>query len=1187
VLLHLPDARQVLHLLRLRLPIQAHLTGYRLSEKKGILFCGPARLYVHEADARGRVTIMADRSLTQAARQLLRHLSRQVETPPSSDAQLLAQFVERRDEDAFAELVKRHGPMVLGICRRILQQVHDAEDAFQATFLLLARKAATIRSQDSLASWLGRVACRVALSAREKVARQQSSERQVTSMPPSDAGPDHGWEEVCKVLDEELHRLPTKYHAPLLLCYLQGKTYEEATQELRSPLGTLKKRLGRARELLRQRLVRRGISLSSAALAALLTEKTAPAAVTSSLFQATVREAVQFAAGQAPVSASVLNLVEGAQNAMRITKIKLLAAIIVMVSVLGGGGGALIYQAVAARPPAEIADAGEPSAPAPGDPAPPTSRPVADVPMDPLPEGAIARLGTLRRRSATTFSAVAVSPDAKLLASADEPTFKTGGGGMQTIHLWDAASGREIRQWQAHTGTIVCLVFAPDGLVLASGGSDMRVGLWQVGTGKELHKLEAGPGGVTDLAFAPDGKTLAAGYLGGVVRLWDVAKGTKIRHFGYAYENHVGGSGYVKGQGSMLPVALSNQHLAAARGGRMVQVWELATGKEVQQLQANDRLAFLAFSPDGKTLATGNDGWMGRAATWLWSVDTGKKLQQLATPDLHALAFTRDGAGLYTVGNSAVARWDVGNGKKAQEFPAECRWGRGAFSAGSRFVVAGSQALRLWDTAGGKEVHPLTGPTKEVTAAGFLGPKELVTAEAGTVRIWDLTTRQARRTFPGHGFDRGPNGQLFIWDYKSFFTWDAATGKKLHEIAVPDASRIAVGIVVSPDGRTFATRQHASPARQPVRLYERATGRRLFDCPHDFRLGAKDVRLATVETLAFSPDSGLLATGSLNGEICLWSTTSGRLVRRLAPGGRIWALAFSPDGMMLAALDVAKHDVHLWETASWQSLGQLRAGAGDQRDPYIDSMTFSPDSRVVAVPGGDGGISLLDAVTLQQIRRLTGHRAACKTVAFAPDGKSLASGSSDTSVLIWDTTDLATRAKPAADPLSEERLQALWTELAGANGPTALKAIWELAAHPDQAVPFLRKQLKPASPVEAKQIAQWIAELDAKEFQVRQKAESELERLGQRSVTALRKALQDKPALEVARRIEKLLEKLDQGPPHPDELRAVRALRSLERIGTPEARDVLRVMAKGAERAWLTEEARAALERLERRQLAK
>ena len=204
-----------------------------------------------------------------------------------TDRALLQRFVSRQDEAAFAELLARHGAMVRGMCQRVLANPDDADDAFQATFMVLARKAAKVSWQESIAGWLYQTAHRIALKARTSLLRRRAHENEAANMPRaqaiSDGAATAGWRELRPVLDDELNRLPEKYRLPLVLCYLENKTNDQAADLLGWTRGTVAGRLSRARDLLRQRLARRGVVLPAALLATLLTTNSASAVPTTLL----------------------------------------------------------------------------------------------------------------------------------------------------------------------------------------------------------------------------------------------------------------------------------------------------------------------------------------------------------------------------------------------------------------------------------------------------------------------------------------------------------------------------------------------------------------------------------------------------------------------------------------------------------------------------------------------------------------------------------------------------------------------------------------------------------------------------------------------------------------------------------------------------------------------------------------
>jgi C-terminal peptidase prc len=253
----------------------------------------------------------------------------------SPDRALLERFAAGRDEGTFAALVKRHGPLVWGVCWRTLRHEQDAEDAFQATFLVLARKAGSVRWQPSVANWLYGVASRVAAEARARNARRRSRERQVAALPEGKALPEPATRELCAVLDEELHGLPEKYRAPLLLCYLEGQTTDQAARQLGWSLRTLQRRLAQGRECLRARLTRRGLTLSGVLLGVALSGEAGRAAVPAGRAAAATATATSSGAG---TPAAVLTLAEAAPKGMTMTRLHVATAVIFLLSATAGAG---------------------------------------------------------------------------------------------------------------------------------------------------------------------------------------------------------------------------------------------------------------------------------------------------------------------------------------------------------------------------------------------------------------------------------------------------------------------------------------------------------------------------------------------------------------------------------------------------------------------------------------------------------------------------------------------------------------------------------------------------------------------------------------------------------------------------------------------------------------------------------
>lgn len=296
----------------------------------------------------------------------LRHIALACDGAAPTDVQLLERFLARREEAAFEAIVRRHGSMVLGVCRRVLRNAHDAEDAFQATFLVLARSASSIRSRHLLANWLYGVAYQTALKARIAVIKRQARERAMNDMTEIESGQQERAVDWQPVLDQELSALPEKYRLAIVLCDLEGKTRKDAAEQIGVPEGTLNSRLARSRRMLANRLARHGVIFSGGAIAVALSQD-ASASVPVSLVGSTVKAASLIAAGEAMaasvVSAEVAALARGVLSAMLISKLKVALVLIIVIAVLGASGGVLVRGALVrqtqatVQPPADWRDA--------------------------------------------------------------------------------------------------------------------------------------------------------------------------------------------------------------------------------------------------------------------------------------------------------------------------------------------------------------------------------------------------------------------------------------------------------------------------------------------------------------------------------------------------------------------------------------------------------------------------------------------------------------------------------------------------------------------------------------------------------------------------------------------------------------------------------------------------------------
>jgi RNA polymerase sigma factor (sigma-70 family) len=1090
-----------------------------------------------------------------------------------ADGELLERFLARREEAAFAILVERHGPMVLSVCRRILGDEHSAEDALQATFLVLVRRARSIRKKESLASWLHGVARRIAAKVRTQTAARRDRERQSTNMPRVEALDELTWQELRGVLDEEIGRLPQQHRAAVVLCYLEGKSYDQAARQLGCPKSSLASRLGRARHLLRRHLVRRGITLSTGVLATALCANAASVPLRALLTLNTVKAATALAAGKAVAGAYVSTRTAelAAETLPVMLGMKAKLAVILLAVALAAGGGSLAARLALADQALPISEDSPQARAEKGNadgPAPETVAVATDLYGDPLPEGVLARLGTVRLRHGDMVTTTGFALDGKLLVSAGGDVFN----GFD-IRLWDAASGRLLRRLPSRANRFA---ISPDGKWLLT---DERR-LFDIASGKELRQFRAPAGHTECVAFSPDGQLAAAGQSGpGQAVFWEADTGKEIHR--------------LKGHAdriSSLALSSDGKLAAIASPDNKVVLWNLETEKERRRLHVEKpvqpfpayQTCVVAFSPAGNMLVSAHGG-----VVWLWDAGTGKLLHRLETggesynsPWGPAL-FSSDGKLLATAGNDGMIRFfDARTGKELRHWRACQRSLSGVAFAPDGKIVASTgvldNAIHLWDTATGKEVHSFAGHSGTVAWVRYAldGKRLFSSGRDNRIVEWDLAgARETGRLFggghkpgdtAGDGHDLSMDGNtLAVVELVpptktskvsfSIHVRDTALNKERCTVKGLDGMR---SLRLAPDGKKVA-----GNTKDGIDVWDAATGEPLFRIPGERTHGG---------TVIFSPDAQILAWASDRGGIIhLADAATGKEIRRWPSGQhKTRVLVFAPDGRSVAGADRA--DVRLWDAAT----GKVRMAF--QAQNWVGSLAFSSSGRILAGGEDQGGlIHLWEVPTGQAIRRITGPQGSVRCLAFAQDGRTLASGGGDTTILLWDLLGIVKNGAKANLPAD---LDHLWSDLTG-DAARAYSAIFTLARTPGQSMPYLRDKLRPVAPADDKQVAALVADLESKDFAVRDQASRMLAKWGEAAEPALRKVLAGNPTLEVRQRIARVLEKRRR-----DVLRQHRAIEVLELIDTPVARQALASLARTATNPEVVQAAAAAGQRLAARQ---
>jgi WD40 repeat protein len=905
---------------------------------------------------------------------------------------------------------------------------------------------------------------------------------------------------------------------------------------------------------------------------------------------------------------------------------------------------------------------------------------------DPLPPGAVARLGNVRFRTPTAgLTALQFAADGRTLVSVEgerhlrfwevptgrerhdfilppdshwalAPDCRTlvATGSESKPGLWDTASRKMVRELDAENCTVGALGLTADGRVLAAALRDERadrrsVRLWELATGKVMGDLVVAPpkekGEVFipgRLSFTADGQTLSAwnessGH--SAIRLWDVRTGK-----GLAIPEE-----YNREESRPTPSPDGKLVAAVAKDdgtGSTVHLLDPATGKVVRDLEPalSGIVLGLRFSPDGRALLAVADD-KGPGKLYLWNTAGGQQTL-LADPDewqVQDAVFAPDGRTVAVETEFRLYLYDATTGKQLHELDMRSAiddFGRQtgivsggaarslrdrpaiAFSADGKWLATAKRghSVRLWDVATGKEIRHVPTGHEEPVRAVAVGPDGRTVASAacdGTLRLWEAGSGREVRVlrlpwqgdaprvsfladFGGFSVAFSPDGKMLaaVSPFNVVRLWEAATGRQRLDFLVSEHG--VTSLAFTPDGKGLVTGGHGCFV-----LWDAATGRRLHRFAANNLPNADDDAAQLgwwFQRVAVSPDGRLVVAvawsehyrewdSSAEFRLWLWELATGKLRRRIPAdepgqgvsdgetddrrGGRRRSLrvplvAFAPDGRTLA-----------WNSGSAVELLHLASGRPLRRFGGADdvaALAFSPAGDVLATASEDGRLRLYDPATGTILGVADGQRGEFTCLAFSPDSRTIIIGGDDMNLLVWDVAGVRESWRPRRLNLSGAEVDALWQRLADSHEAAA--AMDGLEGAPEQAVALLRDRLRPAAPVNAREMTRLLADLDDSDFGVRKRAAAELERVAEQAEPALRKRLEEGPSPESRKRIEELLERLGGFVTRPEQVQALRAVEVLERIGTPEARAVLHDLAQGAPKARLTQEAKASLERL-------
>jgi RNA polymerase sigma factor (sigma-70 family) len=873
-----------------------------------------------------------------------------------SDSELMNRFLANKDPEAFAALVDRYGGIVWSVCRRILARQEDAEDAFQAVFLVLVKQSRSIRNRGAIGSWLYGVAYRTAMKARRKTGRQSQLDRSAAAPSPQE-GPvgAAASRELMRVLDEEISLLPDKFRAPFVLCCIEGLSKSEAAQELQWKDGTVSGRLAAARKMLQDRLTRRGVRLSAALALFALTGKTATAAVPALLLQTTMHGLTATAAGHAALSPAALALADGMCRTLAIAKAKMVCATLLAVTITLGSIGAATQIMGTVPVASKTIEAGRTVVFA----GPP--QPLFDV-ID------------------EQVRAVAFSPKGDRLVTA--------GGGHDNpgqIKFWNPES-LKLTQRIRGIGRTRCATFSPDGKIVACGEFGGDITLLDAESGAVTSTFSGHTIGVNSVAFSGDGQWLVSGGLDQIVKLWDVsAKQEKNSYRGHA--------------GHVLGVAFFHRKKAFVTGGqdKTARVWNADQEKELFVLKGHEApVEQVAISPDDKTIATAS--W--DATIRLWNAESGAGFGVLRghQAGVFTVAFSGDGAWIASGSSDGEIRlWDA----KTLTLVAALKQNKApiwsvAFSPDSKLLVSGGSdtTARVWDIARKSAKGTLaTSETRPVTALAYApdGKSLAIATVDNTIGIFDAATGEPRGMLSGHS-DRitclaySPDGALLASGShdRSVRLWDPGTSRVKHVFEKHEGPVSAIAF--APNGNRLAS------AGDDGRVH-------LWDVSAMSHLKTFKDATKALHSIAYSEDGTRLAAGGDDNVLFVWSESAPAPIKLPGAHNAIWSVLFAGE-RILSGSDGGS--VQIWQPAAgtYTVTHDLPGHAGN-----VCSLAHLKGTDGFVSGGTEGGILQWDLEKGTRRNVLQGHRT-LPALAMHPAGSELVSSCLDGKVLRWHAEHL-------------------------------------------------------------------------------------------------------------------------------------------------------------------------------------